>query len=296
MKIEGSTFLQTLLRTHYGSEEKQPLRRAILETTYFIDPAVVAQTKNLPIIRARRTNDGERKNTVVGGEFVSDNFPPDYVFRAATSDTRDKGSTQLCHIYGGKGEARDTFLYTNLANLCLMPAFLAKFADTDPAIVELLKECAYVLYSFDPLGTRAQRQMPPPLIRRETKRRGSRTGSDDESIRAMRTLLRLTPDQKAKDAIQAEIDKRLEELKPKTTNTEALRGMIRTAAPPKGTLFESLTQKTDARFLDARSAGFLFASNGTINEANPWVADMISRRDHRHQFAAKPKAPVLAEA
>ena len=109
MKIEGAAFLQTLLRAHYGADEQQPLRRAILEATYFIDPAVVAQTHNLPIIRARRMNGGEPKNTVVGAEFVSDNFPPDYVFRAATSDSRDQGSTQLCHVYGGKGEARDTY-------------------------------------------------------------------------------------------------------------------------------------------------------------------------------------------
>src|SRR5438552_13322228 len=115
MKIEGSTFLFTLLRTHYGRNEEHPVRRAVLEATYFIDPAVVAQAKLLPIVRARRMNGDERKNTIVVGEFVSDNFPPDYVFRAAMSDVRDQGSTQLCHIYGGNGEARDPFFYTNLA-------------------------------------------------------------------------------------------------------------------------------------------------------------------------------------
>lgn len=51
----------------------------------------------------------------------------------------------------------------------------------------------------------------------QTKRPGSRTGSGDEGIRAMRTLLSLTQDEKVKAQIQAEIDKRIAELKPTPT-------------------------------------------------------------------------------
>ena len=47
-----------------------------------------------------------------------------------------------------------------------------------------------------------------------TKRPGSRSGSGDESIKAMRTLLAMTSDPSAKQAIQTEIDKRMQELKP----------------------------------------------------------------------------------
>ena len=47
------------------------------------------------------------------------------------------------------------------------------------------------------------------------KNPGSRSGSGDESVKAMRTLLSLTTDPSAKAAIQLEIDKRLAELKPK---------------------------------------------------------------------------------
>lgn len=163
MTIEGHSFLLRLLQSHYGPQESNPIRRAVLDSTYFIHPDVVAETKALPVVRARRMQAGERKNSVVAGDFVSDNFPPDYVFRAATSDLRDQGSTQLCHIYGGKGEARDTYFYTNLANLCLMPAFLAKFADTDPAVTTLLKQCAFVLYGFDPMGVLATQDIDPGL-------------------------------------------------------------------------------------------------------------------------------------
>lgn len=152
MKIEGHSFLRRLLTRCYA-DAGDPVRQAVLDSTYFIDPEVVAQTKCLPVLRARRMDAaaGERKSSIApDGIFVSDNFPPDYVFRAATSDKRDQGTTHLCHIYGGKGEARETFFYTNLANLCLVPSFLAKLADTDDSVVNLLKECSFVLYGFDP--------------------------------------------------------------------------------------------------------------------------------------------------
>lgn len=51
----------------------------------------------------------------------------------------------------------------------------------------------------------------------EPKRPGIRSGSGDESVKAMRTLLSMTTDPAAKAAIQAEIDKRLAEIKPKVT-------------------------------------------------------------------------------
>ena len=163
---------------------------------------------------------GEKKDTVVqGGDFVSDNFPPHYVFCAATSDKRHKGSTELCHIYGGKGEARDTFFYTNLANLCLVPSFLAKFADTHPPTVTLLKECSFILYGFDPKGEMRGRSIDPSLRQR-----------------------------------------------------------IKIASPVKRGLFFSLQGQSDARFLTAKTAGYLFAEDGIINRSDPWVAAMMARK------------------
>lgn len=62
----------------------------------------------------------------------------------------------------------------------------------------------------------------------ETKRPGSRAGSGDESIKAMRTLLALTQDPAVKAQIQTAIDARIEELKPKATvNVEALPEALR---------------------------------------------------------------------
>lgn len=65
----------------------------------------------------------------------------------------------------------------------------------------------------------------------EPKRPGSRSGSSDESVRAMRTLLSVTSDPTAKEQIQAAIDARLLELKPKTeikvdALPEALRHLV----------------------------------------------------------------------
>lgn len=49
----------------------------------------------------------------------------------------------------------------------------------------------------------------------EAKNPGSRAGSSDATIQAMRGLLEITEDEAARVAIQAEIDKRLQSLKPK---------------------------------------------------------------------------------
>ena len=60
------------------------------------------------------------------------------------------------------------------------------------------------------------------------KRPGSRSGSGDESVKAMRTLLSMTSDPSAKQAIQQEIDKRIAELRPApTVNVDALPEALR---------------------------------------------------------------------
>lgn len=48
----------------------------------------------------------------------------------------------------------------------------------------------------------------------KAKNPGSRAGSQDDSVKAMRQLLKVTPDAEAKVAIQAAIDARLAEIKP----------------------------------------------------------------------------------
>jgi len=62
----------------------------------------------------------------------------------------------------------------------------------------------------------------------ETKNPGSRAGSGDEALKAMRLLLSMTEDVDAKAAIQSEIDKRLGELKPKAViNVDVLPESLR---------------------------------------------------------------------
>lgn len=60
------------------------------------------------------------------------------------------------------------------------------------------------------------------------KNPGTRTGSGDDSLKAMRALLTATSDESARAEIQAEIDKRLGELKPKKViNVAALPESLR---------------------------------------------------------------------
>lgn len=60
------------------------------------------------------------------------------------------------------------------------------------------------------------------------KNPGSRSGSGDEAIRNMKILLGAVSDPEARLAIQAEIDKRMEEIKPKATiNVDALPESLR---------------------------------------------------------------------
>jgi hypothetical protein len=71
-------------------------------------------------------------------------------------------------------------------------------------------------------------------VKYETKNPGSRSGSGDESVKAMRTLLAMTSDPAAKQAIQVEIDKRVAELKPKLEiNIDALPEALRALVPQK---------------------------------------------------------------
>ena len=60
------------------------------------------------------------------------------------------------------------------------------------------------------------------------KNPGTRTGSGDESLKAMRTLFSATTDEEARAEIQAEIDRRISELKPKKViNIDALPESLR---------------------------------------------------------------------
>lgn len=62
----------------------------------------------------------------------------------------------------------------------------------------------------------------------QAKNPGSRSGSGDESVRAMKTLLSMTTDEDARAAIQLEIDKRVAEIKPKVEiKVEALPESLR---------------------------------------------------------------------
>lgn len=71
-------------------------------------------------------------------------------------------------------------------------------------------------------------------VKYQPKNPGTRTGGGDESVKAMRALLSSTSDPAARAEIQAEIEKRINQLKPKKEiNTEALPAHLRKYANQK---------------------------------------------------------------
>lgn len=66
-------------------------------------------------------------------------------------------------------------------------------------------------------------------VKYEAKNPGSRSGNADEKLKNLRVLLSMVTDAEAKAAVQVEIDKRIEELRPKATaiNIEAIPESLR---------------------------------------------------------------------
>lgn len=129
------------------------LAQAVASLTIFSHPDTVAQTgaKSLfPIVRdaRRRGETEERDGRLIG---FDDNKAPTDAFLWANEIKRRPQDLQFNHVYA---LSDDVECYTNLANLCVSPAFLAKLTDTNPEITELLKYRVFDLYGWYPNGTR----------------------------------------------------------------------------------------------------------------------------------------------
>ncbi len=133
-------------QTQYGS-----LEQAVASLTVFSHPETVAQTGNravFPIIRdfARRGTTEIRDGLHVG---LDDNKAPTDAFLWANQIKRRPPDLQFNHVHA---RSVDPTCYTNLANLCVSPAFLAKMTDTNQDIVQLLQYRAFDLYGWQPEG------------------------------------------------------------------------------------------------------------------------------------------------
>lgn len=160
-ELDGSAALREVLRqTPYRS-----IQQAVASLTVFSHPETVAQTGAhaiFPIVRdARRRGETEMR----GGRLIGfdDNKSPTDAFLWANALPRRPADLQFNHVYP---RSDDPDCYTNLANLCVSPAFLAKLTDTDPDIAQLLRYRVFDLYGWVPTGM-PEPEAPPDYRRLE---------------------------------------------------------------------------------------------------------------------------------
>ena len=147
---------KTVLRFVLEALEYQSISQAIAALTMFSHPQTVEQSRyrNLfRVIRCRVINERGKYQCLVDGSriMLDDNTAPTEAFIWANGISRSTyQDVQFNHICP---DSTDVSLYTNLANICVSPAFLAKLTDTDKEICELLRFRAYDLYGgFAPAG------------------------------------------------------------------------------------------------------------------------------------------------
>jgi hypothetical protein len=145
--FDGEKALSHLVATsEYGS-----LLQLVASLTLFSHPTTVAQTANQNLFRVIR----RQAFSEIGHFFPhkdglqvmhDDNLAAIETFNWSNLIRRCPNS-QYNHIWS---ESRDVSLYTNLANICVTPAFIAKLTDTNILLVDALRYRSYELYGFWP--------------------------------------------------------------------------------------------------------------------------------------------------
>ena len=126
------------------------LPQAVASLTVFSHPLTVAQTgvqALFPIVRKM----GSRGSVELLGDRLvgyDDNTSPTEAFLWANQLKHRPRDLQFNHVYS---RSDDPDCYTNLANICVSPSFLAKLTDTDPRVQELLRFRSFDLYGWHPV-------------------------------------------------------------------------------------------------------------------------------------------------
>lgn len=161
----GKELLSALLSSCFSAND--PLAEAIARFTLFSHPKSVDQLRDqngvvsniFPMIRGDKTSKGKIITIGNSKAMYDDNECAVDVFCWCNGISRARNGldSQFNHIWGKpinrknlKHPWDDTFelqLYTNPANLCLTPTFLAKLTDTHQGIKELIRYRAQELYS-----------------------------------------------------------------------------------------------------------------------------------------------------
>lgn len=128
------------------------LEQAVASLALFSHPDTVAQARGEALFRIVRGPIPQRGHIFPFDDghsvLLDDNTGPTDAFIWANQLRRRAYSdVQFCHIWQESGNPR---CYTNLANICVLPAFLPKLSDTHPSVTALLRQRARELYAWQP--------------------------------------------------------------------------------------------------------------------------------------------------
>ena len=151
-KLRGEDALDhSLTHQEYGS-----LEQAVASLSLFTHPDTVRQAGFSNLFRVVRYRAGQVRGSIVQTKsgkqlMLCDNTAPTDAFLWANGIERKSCSElQFNHVYPGSS---CPFLYTNLANIVVTPAFLAKVTDKNKSVKDLLKYRVFDLYNgFCPEG------------------------------------------------------------------------------------------------------------------------------------------------
>jgi hypothetical protein len=147
--LDGRLALEHVVAaSEYGS-----LTQAVASLVLFSHPSTVEPSAGKAIFRiVRATNNSDRGKIgdAVDGRpaVLDDNTGPTDTFLWANGIGRSAyRDVQFCHVWP---RPRDPESYTSLANICVLPTFLAKLSDTHPEVARLLRGRAVGLYGWKP--------------------------------------------------------------------------------------------------------------------------------------------------
>lgn len=143
--MDGLASLEYALRT----SAYRDILQAVAYLSVFSHPDTVGQTSNrgvFPIVR------GSPRRNIVRQEdgrqvMLDDNLSPTNAFMWAHIGLNRGRDIQFNHVWS---KSQDAEHYTNLANICVLPAFLSKLTDTNGSVRDCLRYRAYKLYGYWP--------------------------------------------------------------------------------------------------------------------------------------------------
>lgn len=132
---------------------------AVARLAVFTHPDTVKKLDARPLFRiVRGLPRGHVTESEEGPVMRDDNTGPTDAFLHANGMRRTEyKDVQFCHIWR---DSQSVEAYTNLANLVVLPAFLAKLSDTHPEIRAMLQARSYALYGWLPPSVSAPPEQP----------------------------------------------------------------------------------------------------------------------------------------